>query len=132
MTRVLEAGFNIGGRFDGIWPLNAAVDSWDGHVELAPKSSASLKMAADSNGMPLLVNLRKGTTKFMEISAVGDDTEAGQTYLFKAQMGLKITDIGDWSDANGLYAVDFSAEIAYDATWGRSLEVTVQNLISSL
>jgi hypothetical protein len=132
MTRVLEAGFNIGGRFDGIWPLNAAVDSWDGHVELAPKSSASLKMAADSNGMPLLVNLRKGTTKFMEISAVGDATEAGQTYLFKAQMGLKITDIGDWSDANGLYAVDFSAEIAYDATWGKAIELTVQNLLTAL
>jgi hypothetical protein len=47
-------------------------------------------------------------------------------------MGLKITDIGDWSDANGLYAVDFSAEIAYDATWGKAIELTVQNLLTAL
>lgn len=132
MTRVIECGFDIGNRFEGIWPLNAAIESWDAHVEQAPKSGASLKVAADSTGMPLLTTMRKGNTKFMEISAVGDATESGQTYLFKAQMALKITDIGDWKDDGGLYAVDFSAEMAYDATWGRSLEVTVQNLISSL
>lgn len=132
MTRVIEASFNIGNRFAPIWPLNAALDSWDAHVEVAPKSEAKFKIAADSTGMAFLLNIRSGATIFLEIGCVGGATETGQTYLFKMQCGLKINSISDFSDADGLYAVEFGGEMAYDSTWGHAVVCTVQNLLTAL
>jgi hypothetical protein len=132
MTRVLECGFSLGGRFGPIWALNAANDSWAAPVELLPQPKASIKMAADSNGMVLLNNMRAGTTKFFEFSAVGDATESGQTYLAKFQMALKIDSISDFSDADGLYAVEFGGQMAYDPTWTRAFQAVIQNLLTAL
>lgn len=132
MTRVLECGWNIGGRFAPIWALNASEESWSAHVEKAPDPKATIKLAADSNGMPLLTNMRKGTTRFFEFNCVGDATESGQTYLFKTQLACKINGISDYEDADGLYAVEFGGQIAYDATWTHAIQCTVQNLIATL
>jgi hypothetical protein len=63
---------------------------------------------------------------------VGDATESGQTYLAKFQMALKIDSISDFSDADGLYAVEFGGQMAYDPTWTRAFQAVIQNLLTAL
>jgi len=99
---------------------------------MVPSGGAKLKVEADAAGMGLLTQLRSGATKFMRIAATGDQIETTYYYSIQIDLALKVTKVSDFSDADGVYAVEWEFELAKDSTWGKAIEVQVQNIATAL
>ena len=64
---------------------------------------------ADAEGMELLPIMRTGATKYIRIEAIGPVIGAGPgTYKFTLDTACKVTDIGDFSDQEGVYAIEYT------------------------
>lgn len=134
MTRMISGDFSLGNRFGPVWVLDAANPSFVNHIETEPDLHATMTLQADTQGMGLLGNLRNGATKFLRIEAIGDLIPGATTatYQFTLDMAVKISDTGGFSDADGVYAIEFTGLGVEDSTWGKALEITVVNDIAAL
>lgn len=132
LERVLSASLEISDRFGQLWTLNAANESWAAHIETAPTVKVKLKVEADATGMALLETMRTGDSKFMRIDAVGNAINAETDYQFKLDLALKVTNVSDFADEDGIFAIEWEFDVVYDATWGKALELVVVNGLGSL
>jgi hypothetical protein len=132
LNRVLNAEWRIADRVAPIWVLNAANSSWVAPVETKPKVTAKLKMEADSEGMGFLSQLRSGDTTFIEIECLGNIIEDTIPYTFVIDMACKTTNISEFSDQDGVYAVEWDFEATLDPTWNKAFEIIVINKTSAL
>lgn len=132
LDRGFAFGFKIGNRFGPIWPIKSTATSFDGHVETEPSAECTLLMEADDTGMGLLTNMRAGSTKWARIQYLGDTIETIYKYKFQIDVPLKITKVNSLGDQDGIYAVEYTAVPAYDATWAKPFEVVVVNKVASL
>jgi hypothetical protein len=134
LTRCLEATVSIGDRFNPVWVLNSANTSFVAHVENEPKAEAKLLLEADSVGMGILTNMRAGSTQFLRVLATSA-TLAGATtqkYSLQIDAAIKVKDVSDFSDEDGVYAIEWTFEIVYDTTWTKAIEVQVVNKETTL
>lgn len=132
LTRAISADFNLGSRFGPVWVLDAANPSFVNHIETEPDLTCNLLLQADSQGMGLLAQLRDGSTRFLRIEAVGTNIEATINYKFTLDMAVKVADTGGFSDADGVYAVEFNFVGVHDSTWGKAVEFSVINTLTAL
>lgn len=132
LSRPISTEWRLGDRFNPIWALNAANNSWVAHVETKPKLTAKLKMQADATGMGLVTQMRAGSTKWLRIKATGSIIEASTPYTFQIDMPCKVANISDFSDEDGQYAIEWEFEGAYDATWAKPFEITIINTTATL
>lgn len=132
LERVLSVGWGISDRFGPLWALNRDNASWVTHVEQEPGLECTLKMEADAEGMGLLGTMRTGDTKFLRIEALGVEIETGYNYLLQIDTAVKVTDVSEFSDEDGVFAVEWSFSGVHDATWGKATEVTVVNKLAVL
>ncbi len=130
LLRALAASWDISDRFGALWPLNSALPSYAATFETEPSSEIGLTLAADAVGMGLYDVLRAGSTRFLRIQAQsGTEIEAGFPYRFRFDGAVKVTDVPDFSDEDGLYAVGwqfglfsgFGADLAGEITLQTSL-----------
>ncbi len=133
MSRDLTADWKFGNRFGPAWFLNASQTGFGGHVELKPDLTTKLVAAVNDEGMSLLANMRAGSTKFTRLKCVGPTIEATNTYLLQIDMAGKIKKEPDKiGEQDGLAIIGWELGGVYDATWGKALEVTVQNRLNTL
>lgn len=133
LTRLISAEFSLGSRFGPVWVVDAANPSFVNHIETEPDLSATLLLQADSVGMGLLNTLRTGDTKFLRIEAIGGMIGATSTpYTLTLDMAVKISDTGGFSDADGVYAIEFSGLGVNDSTWGKAIEIALINELTAL
>lgn len=132
--RVLNAHFQLGDRFNPVWVLNSAQTSFVAHVEKEPTAQITILVEADSQGMAALTQLRAGTTKFIRIKATSPDLAGSATafYSLGIDAAVKVSDVGNFSDEDGVYAIEFTFDIVYDATWTKAFEITAVNKVASL
>lgn len=133
-TRAFSFEYAYSNGFDGFWPLDRANPSFAGHVDTVPKNTVKFLLEADAAGMGLLPHLRLGDYLYVRFDAVGPIIETTIPYAFQHDMAVKLTDIGELKDEDGIYATEYSGEIAEDPTWltGTAQKLTVTNLLSSL
>lgn len=132
LTRAISADFNLGSRFGPVWVLDAANTSFVNHIETEPDLTLNLLLQADAQGMGLLEQLRDGATRFVRIEAVGSNIGGAITYKFTLDMAVKVADTGGFSDADGVFAVEFNFVGVHDGTWGKAIEVSVVNELTAL
>lgn len=132
LTRVLSAELEISDRFGPLWVLNSDNDSWVTHVETEPKATLKLLVEADATGMALLTAMRAGTKKFVRLQATGPEIETGNSYELTLDLCGTVAEVGEFSDEDGVYAVEWTLAATYDATWGKTLTVEVVNELSGL
>lgn len=132
ITRGFRASFNISNRSTSFWPINSAVSSFGGQVEIVPTATLKLLMEADAAGMAFLPVMRAGDTYFVRVKSTGATIEATNKYLLQLDFSGKVTEPGDFSDEDGVYATEWTFTAAYDATWNKTLEFLVQNQQSAL
>lgn len=133
LTRMISGEFSLGSRFGPVWVLDAANPSFVNHIETEPDLSCTLTLQADTQGMALLQTLREGQTKFLRIEAIGANIGAtAEPYRFTLDLAIKISDTGGFSDADGVYAIEFSGLGVHDGTWGKALEINVVNELTAL
>jgi hypothetical protein len=132
LARALRAEWRIRGRFGPIWALNRSSASWAGHIEREPEATAALLLEADAVGMALLSAMRAGTTKFMRIEAIGREIQPGHLHEITIDLALKVTNVGEFRDEDGLFAIEWEFAVIHDTAWGRAMNVWVQNGVGLL
>jgi len=134
LTRALKASWKISDRWGTVWPLNSANASFAATVETEPKSEVKLLLEADTAGMANLPILRAGTTQFLRLSATSP-TLAGSTtqkYQVILDQAVKVSDVSEFSDEDGVYAIEYTFEMVFDGGWTRYLQAQVINQLASL
>lgn len=132
LLRCFGGEWGYSNRFNSVWPVNAAIPSYDAHVEVKPEAMFSMKLAADDVGMGLLTTMRAGTTKFVRWEAVGDIIASTFAYRARIDMALKVTDVFKYEDTDGIYQVGFNFGMNEDAGWAKAFEFSVQNAVVTL
>jgi len=142
LDNVVSLKPSVGKRFDPVWFLNCAINSFSGIVENQdPDAKVELLMEANAEGIAWLGRLTAGTTKFLRIEATGPVIAAKATYpglaadvraKFTWDFAVKCTAPGQFSDESGVYAINPSLVVVHDAAWGRATKVTVQNKVATL
>ncbi|MDP9350801.1 MAG: hypothetical protein M3P51_04580 [Chloroflexota bacterium] len=135
LERAISGSVDISGLTGPIWTLNRANSSWAAHIETDPTATAKLKLAADATGMGLLSQLRSGATKFMRFEAVGDTIYSGAVtakYTLRADLALKVKEIGGFEDSDGLYAIEYTFDVAHDSTFAAGAKLRLINKTSGL
>lgn len=133
LTRLISGEFSLGSRFGPVWVVDAANPSFVNHVETEPDLSCTMLVQADTQGMGLLSTLRQGQTKFLRIEAIGGMIGAtAEPYRFTLDMAVKINDTGGFSDADGVYAIEFSGLGVNDGGWNKAVEISVVNELTAL
>jgi len=133
LTRALAVDYAMSDRFSTLWPLRAADTNWVAHVEKKPTVTMKLLMEADVTGMGLLTQMRAGSSKYIRVEAVGAEIETGKTYFLQLYAALKISkDPDEFKDEDGVYAIGWNFDVAYDATATYAVQWKVRNTTASL
>jgi hypothetical protein len=132
LTRVLSAEWTLGNRFSPLWVLNSANASFVATVENAPDFTVTMMVEADSAGMAILEYVRSADTKFMRIQNTGPVLTGSTTYRLRFDVAVKFTEVGEYSDEDGVYAIEFTATGVYDAGWAKAVNVTLVNNVAAL
>jgi hypothetical protein len=132
LTRLMSASWKISGKYGPLWALNAATTGFVAPIEKEPTMTMSVKLLADAVGMGLLTQLRSGASKFMRFEAVGPIIATTYHYTLTIDMCGKVTDPGPLQDMDGAYGIEWTLTGAYDPTWGKSLLITLTDVISAL
>ncbi len=134
LTRNFSGEFSIGDRFAPIWPINSAVSGFAATVETAPKAQLKLLVEADSTGMGPLTAMRNGDKRYIRLKAIGP--LIASTYYYTLQLDLcgVVSDVGEFGDTDGVYAIEWTFDITYDSAWsgGRAMQVLLTNILTAL
>jgi hypothetical protein len=119
-------------RFGPAWFLNGAT-GYSQHVELEPTLEITMMQEADAEGMSLLPIMRTGATKYLRVEAIGGVIGAGPgTYKLTLDTACKVTDVGDFSDQDGVYAIEYTLQGFHDASLAGVCKAVVVNDIATL
>jgi hypothetical protein len=125
LENALSAGWKMSGVWGQFWPLKRG-ESFTNVVDTDLTAEVTLKVLADAGGMALLSNMREGASKFIRIGAISE-TMIGVTstpYSLTIDAALKVKSVSEFSDEDGVYAVEWTFDVVHDATWGKATEIT--------
>ncbi len=128
--RVLSGELSVGGRFGPLWPLNGSDAGFAAHIETEPKAQLKLLLEADAEGMALLPAARAGDTRFARLRAIGPEIDPGRTHLLEIDLACRVTDAAEFTDTDGIYALEWTLEAVHDEGWGRALSARLVNALS--
>lgn len=141
-TRMVSVNPKQSSKYDAAWFLNAAVTGFAAHIETQSTNEMEFVLEADAAGMGFLTsNFRTGSTGYFRtevssptfIDAVASTNfPAGMPYRFWWDVALKIKDVAEFSDEDGIYAIGYTGEVVYDSTWNKAQEVRIRTALSSL
>jgi hypothetical protein len=134
LTRVLSGEFSITDRFGTLWALNSAISGFAATVETVPKAQLKLLVEADSAGMGLLTPMRSGDKRYVRLKAVGPLIAATYYYTLQIDLCGVVSEVSEFQDADGVYAIEWTLNVAYDSAWssGRAMQVQLTNTLSAL
>jgi hypothetical protein len=133
LLRVISAAWKISGRFGPVFPLATAMGTgYAAIVETEPTLECTFKMEADAEGMGLLNTLRAGVSKFLRILGTGAEIEAPYNYELQIDTAVKVSEVSEFSDEDGLFAIEWTFTGVHDATWGKATQIDIINTIQAL
>lgn len=134
LTRAFAGEFSLGDRFGPIWPLNSEIDGFAAHVERKPSAQFKLLVEADAAGMGPLTAMRAGSKQYVRLAATGPNIADTYNYSFQLDMALIVADVSEFRDEEGVYAIEWTFDIAWDSAWesGTGMKVTLVNTLTGL
>lgn len=133
LSRAFKATFKLGSKANPVWTLNSQEGSFASHVEAVPGISLALLVEADTQGMGNLAHMRQGDTLYCRVQCTSaQDADALKPYQFTLDGAFKVADVADFSDEDGVYAIEFTLGSVYDATNDLALEATLRNTQAAL
>lgn len=136
LNRVLSWEYSIKDVNAPLWVVDASADSWTALVNVPITGQVKLKVEADAQGMGLLTAMRDGSRRFVRIdlaSSVQADATTPTLYGCKLDAACQIaTKPSEISDSDGVYAIEFTFDITYDATWDKFISIAVTNKLQAL
>jgi DUF971 family protein len=135
LTRAMNVNVKVSDRFGPVWVLNSANSSFVSTIETEPSAEITVMVEADTQGMGLLTDMRSTATKFLRVSATSADN-AGNSgtnkYKFEWDAAVKVKEVGDFSDEDGIYAIEWTFDMVHDPTWGKAYTVSCVNSLTDL
>lgn len=127
ITNPMQFSFAASGYYVPFWAVNRASPSFSSHVDQAPKNEFKLTLPFDAQGRAYVATMQAGSKVYARVDAVGPvlDATNSLTYGFRHDLCLVITNIGQLSDKDGVYAVELTFEVAEDAAWGTGKGMTI-------
>lgn len=127
----------ITGAYGPVWPINSANSSFGGVVDLAPGTAMKMTLEADAAGLAYLAQYRSGDLIFMRVHALGPLIETVSAvdyhYEFTADIAIGVSKAPAVDgDLDGVSIVEYDCEMVKDVTWGKAVEISVQNAIAAL
>ena len=133
MTRVLSVDYELTGKANPLWVLNSANTSFVADVEVAPTNQLKIVVEHDAaNAGTLFSYMRAGTRLFGRVKVTGDTIQGGTAYTFSHDMALEVAAPPKFNDQDGVRVMEYTYNVVFDATWGKSQTVTVYNLQTGL
>lgn len=132
LLRVLGVDFETGDRYSPVWPVDSAQTSFATYTEKEPDPKFKLKMAADDVGMARLTEMRNGTKAFIRVKGTGALIASTFYYTFQHDLCGIVSDVSDFSDEDGLYAIEWTLTPVHDASWGKAMEFQITNTLTAL
>ena len=136
LSSVYDVEFSISSRVDAKWVFKCSADdptTWATVIEIEPEVNLVVSLEADDQGLMFLKNMRESTTKFFRVEATGP--KIGVTafdHLFRLDFAGVVNDISEFQDDDGVTILQWTWRTAYDATYGKAYEITVNNDQASL
>lgn len=121
LTRGFSMEFSITDKIGLVWPVGQNAVT----VETEPKASGSLKLATDTVGMGLIATMRAGSTKWFRIKGTGALIDSTYYQDLQIDFPAQITEVSEFADEDGIYAVEYTLQIIHDATWGKAFQIDV-------
>jgi hypothetical protein len=131
LARLFKGSFSITGMFNPVWVVNSANTSFVAHVQAEPKCELSFTVGYDSQADTLLAAADAGTTYFFRVECIGSLIEGALFNHLYADFAAKINQVGDFVDEGGSYAIPFTLEMVHDPTWGKAMNVALQNDVTA-
>lgn len=136
LTRTISGSWAVESRYSPVWVVDAALPSFAAQTESEPEASFTLLQQANAQGMQNLVSLRNGATQFCRLEAVGPIITANGADPIRHRMILdmagQVSDVGSFSDEDGIYAVEWTFGAVHDPTWAKAMRVQVITTTAAL
>lgn len=132
LNRVFEWKMNYGDVYGQVWPVKSAASSWDGVVAQEVKATLDLDAQWDTESFSWLTDMRAGARRFVRIEYIGATIETTYKYKLTMDMCVGFNQPPKKGDADEVLTRQWSFDIMEDATWGKAIEVTLQNTIAAL
>lgn len=129
LSRVLSWELALKNKVGPLWIVDKATTSFVALVEMPIDATFKVMVEADANGMTHLTNMRAGSRRFIRLD-VTSDTLAGTAFPYYAKFdfaGEVAEQPSEFSDKDGVYAIEYTYKLVHDATWGKALTVGVMN-----
>jgi hypothetical protein len=134
LNRLLSWEFSLANKIGPLWVVDKAQSSYVSVVEMPIDASFKMMVEADAEGMAFLPAMRTGDRQFFRVE-IESDTEAGTAFPYAITLDMA-GEIGDapseFSDKDGVYAIEFNFKAVHDATWGKAVEGSVMNTLAAL
>ena len=134
----LKVDFKASNYYGQYWPINRANASYTSHLDLLPKNELKITLQANSTGIAVRGNyLQPGTRAYVRVAGVGAtiDTPNSIKAAFTHDMAVFVSDMAEFSDVDGVYAVEYTLQVAEDMAWtqfGTAQKLVLTNAISAL
>lgn len=138
LTDPLKVDFKPSNYFGQYFPINRANASYTSHLDTLPKNELKLTLQANSTGIAVRGNyLQTGTRAYVRVSGVGAtiDTPNSIKAAMTHDMAVFVSDMAEFSDVDGVYAVEYTLQVAEDMAWtqaGMSQKLLLTNLLAGL
>lgn len=135
LTRALSGGVSIGSRFTPLWVVDRAVSSFVATVEGEPEVEFTITQMADAQAMENLTALRTGATRFLRLEARGPQIYGGGTPIYhqmRIDMAGQVSEVGEFSDEDGVYAIQWTFGGVHNPTWNKAMAVEVITTTAAL
>lgn len=128
LTNSFNMEWSLTDKFGLAWPVGQNPEA----VEGEPNSSGKITIATDTEGMGLITTLRNAATKWFRIEATGALISTPYYQKFTIDFPAQIESVGDFTDLDNVYTVQFGLLPIHDATWGKVVNIEVITNLSAL
>lgn len=135
LARLFEADLTIGDRYAPVWVIDSTKPSYVSHVLTPHSVGLDTTMEADTQGMGVFTPMRLGDSRFFRIKGTGPNIYTGGVVVNHSMvldLAMKITDVGDFDDHDGVRTISYTWGGVEDAMWGKWLDLTLINKLSSI
>jgi len=134
LNRLLKWELGISNRFMPLWVVDASKTSWATYVETPVTAQLKLLVEADAEGMGIRSSyMQTGTTAYVRLAAISSQNAGtGNPYSLTFDTAVQVQDISEFSDQDGVQAVEYTFDIVDDVTWGKALTATLINSATAL
>lgn len=134
LTRDLSWEVSLNNKVGPLWVVDKAQTSFVALVEQPVDATFKVMVEADAQGMGLLTAMRAGTRKFIRLDITSDELAGtGFPYYLRLDMACEIAEKpSEFTDRDGVYAIEYTFKTVHDATWGRAVTASVMNKLAAL